>query len=145
MPEVPRPGTDTSVKVRQLSGYQFSWIAGEPGRPGTYTPQLVRDQGPAAAAAGPAHGIVTSPLTDTVRTTSTTQRGVTMLTADQASGRAWSTRRRRRRPGYRSRERAPACQGMRGCSYGSSSGWSGVFGLFGDELDAVADRRTGCD
>jgi hypothetical protein len=45
VPQVPQPGTDTSVKVRQLSDYQFSWIAGEPGQPGTYTPQLVRDQG----------------------------------------------------------------------------------------------------
>ena len=36
---------DNSVKVRQLSHYQFSWIAGEPGQPGTYTLQLVLDQG----------------------------------------------------------------------------------------------------
>ena len=45
MPEVPQPVTDNSVKVRQLSHYQFSWIAGEPGQPGTYTLQLVLDQG----------------------------------------------------------------------------------------------------
>ncbi len=45
MPEVPQPVTDNSVKVRQLSHYQFSWIAGEPGKPGTYTLQLVLDQG----------------------------------------------------------------------------------------------------
>jgi hypothetical protein len=45
MSEVPQPVTDNSVKVRQLSHYQFSWIAGEPGQPGTYTLQLVLDQG----------------------------------------------------------------------------------------------------
>ncbi len=45
MPEVPQPVTDNSVKVRQLSHYQFSWTAGEPGKPGTYTLQLVLDQG----------------------------------------------------------------------------------------------------
>ena len=45
MPEVPQPVTDNSVKVRQLSHYQFSWVAGEPGKPGTYTLQLVLDQG----------------------------------------------------------------------------------------------------
>ena len=45
VPEVPQPVTDNSVKVRQLSHYQFSWIAGEPGKPGTYTLQLVLDQG----------------------------------------------------------------------------------------------------
>jgi hypothetical protein len=45
MPEVPQPVTDNSIKVRQLSYYQFSWVAGEPGKPGTYTLQLVLDQG----------------------------------------------------------------------------------------------------
>ena len=45
MTEVPQPITDNSVKVRQLTYYQFSWIAGEPGQPGTYTLQLVLDQG----------------------------------------------------------------------------------------------------
>ena len=45
MPEVPQPVTDNSVKVRQLTHYQFSWVAGEPGQPGTYTLQLVLDQG----------------------------------------------------------------------------------------------------
>ena len=45
MPEVPQPVTDNSVKVRQLTHYQFSWVAGEPGKPGTYTLQLVLDQG----------------------------------------------------------------------------------------------------
>jgi hypothetical protein len=43
--EVPQPVTDNSIKVRQLSYYQFSWVAGEPGKPGTYTLQLVLDQG----------------------------------------------------------------------------------------------------
>ncbi len=45
MPEVPQPVTDDSLKVRQLSHYQFSWVAGEAGGPGTYTLQLVLDQG----------------------------------------------------------------------------------------------------
>ena len=45
MPDVSQPVTDNSIKVRQLSHYQFSWIAGDPGQPGTYTLQLVLDQG----------------------------------------------------------------------------------------------------
>jgi hypothetical protein len=45
MPSVPQPVTDDSLKVRQLSHYQFSWVAGEPGKNGTYTLQLVLDQG----------------------------------------------------------------------------------------------------
>ena len=45
MPEVPQPVTDNTLKVRQLSHYQFSWVAGEPGQNGTYTLQLVLDQG----------------------------------------------------------------------------------------------------
>lgn len=45
MPDVPQPVTDNSIKVRQLSHYQFSWVAGEAGQPGTYTLQLVLDQG----------------------------------------------------------------------------------------------------
>ncbi len=45
MPEVPQPVTDDSLKVRQLNHYQFSWVAGEAGGPGTYTLQLVLDQG----------------------------------------------------------------------------------------------------
>lgn len=40
-----QPVTDDSVKVRQLTHYQFTWVAGEPGRPGTWTLQLVLDQG----------------------------------------------------------------------------------------------------
>ncbi|MHA7262390.1 hypothetical protein ACX80W_04195 [Arthrobacter sp. TMN-37] len=40
-----QPMTDDSIQVRQLSHYQFSWIAGEAGKPGTYTLQLVLDQG----------------------------------------------------------------------------------------------------
>jgi hypothetical protein len=43
--EVPQPITDNSVKVRQLTHCQFSWLAGEPGQPGSYTLQLVLDQG----------------------------------------------------------------------------------------------------
>ena len=45
MANVDQPVTDNSIKVRQLTHYQFSWIAGEPGKPGTYTLQLVFDQG----------------------------------------------------------------------------------------------------
>ncbi|MBB2912490.1 hypothetical protein FHS43_003773 [Streptosporangium becharense] len=44
-PQPSQPVTDDSIVVRQLSHYQFSWVAGEPGRPGTYTLQLVLDQG----------------------------------------------------------------------------------------------------
>lgn len=40
-----QPLTDDSIVVRQLSHYQFSWVAGEPGQTGTYTLQLVLDQG----------------------------------------------------------------------------------------------------
>jgi len=40
-----QPVTDDSIAVRQLSHYQFSWIAGEAGKPGSYTLQLVLDQG----------------------------------------------------------------------------------------------------
>ena len=42
---VPQPVTDDSIKVHQLSHYQFSWTAQEPGSPGVYTLQLVLDQG----------------------------------------------------------------------------------------------------
>ena len=42
---VQQPVTDDSIQVRQLSHYQFSWVAGEPGQPGAYTLQLVLDQG----------------------------------------------------------------------------------------------------
>ncbi|MEV5322427.1 hypothetical protein AB0K92_33165 [Streptomyces sp. NPDC052687] len=37
--------TDDSIKVRQVNHYQFSWVAGEPGRRGTFTLQLVLDEG----------------------------------------------------------------------------------------------------
>lgn len=42
---VTQPITDDSIKVRQLSHYQFSWVAQEPGQPGVITLQLVLDQG----------------------------------------------------------------------------------------------------
>jgi len=45
MTEVKQPVTDDSIQVRQVSHYQFSWVAGEPGESGTYTLQLVLDQG----------------------------------------------------------------------------------------------------
>ena len=45
MANVRQPVTDDSIKVRQLTHYQFSWVAGDPGKPGTYTLQLVLDQG----------------------------------------------------------------------------------------------------
>ena len=37
--------TDDSVRVRQLTHYQFSWMAGAGGDTGTWTLQLVLDQG----------------------------------------------------------------------------------------------------
>lgn len=45
MPHVPQPVTDDSIKVRQLTHYQFSWVAGEPADEGTFTLQLILDQG----------------------------------------------------------------------------------------------------
>jgi hypothetical protein len=45
MPQPNQPVTDDSIQVRQLSHYQFTWIAGEPGAAGTWTLQLVLDQG----------------------------------------------------------------------------------------------------
>jgi hypothetical protein len=43
--DVSQPVTDDSIIVRQLSHYQFSWVAGESGEQGTWTLQLVLDQG----------------------------------------------------------------------------------------------------
>ena len=43
--KVSQPLTDDSIRVRQLSHYQFSWVAQEPGGPGVFTLQLVLDQG----------------------------------------------------------------------------------------------------
>ncbi len=43
--KVPQPLTDDSIRVRQVSHYQFSWVAGEAGQDGTWTLQLVLDQG----------------------------------------------------------------------------------------------------
>jgi hypothetical protein len=37
--------TDDSLRVRELSHYQFSWTAGAGGQDGTWTLQLVLDQG----------------------------------------------------------------------------------------------------
>jgi hypothetical protein len=42
---VSQPVTDDSIRVRQLSHYQFSWVAGPAGERGTFTLQLVLDQG----------------------------------------------------------------------------------------------------
>lgn len=42
---VRQPLTDDSIRVRQVSHYQFSWVAGEAGDEGTWTLQLVLDQG----------------------------------------------------------------------------------------------------
>lgn len=42
---ITQPVTDDSIRVRQLSHYQFSWIAQEPGDEGVWTLQLVLDQG----------------------------------------------------------------------------------------------------
>ena len=45
MPKVPDRVTDDSIKVRQVSHYQFTWVAGDAGAPGTWTLQLVLDEG----------------------------------------------------------------------------------------------------
>ena len=37
--------TDDSIRVRQLTQYQFSWMAGQGGAPGTWTLQLILDEG----------------------------------------------------------------------------------------------------
>jgi hypothetical protein len=42
---VSQPVTDDSIRVRELSHYQFSWVAQEPGAEGVWTLQLVLDQG----------------------------------------------------------------------------------------------------
>ena len=39
------PITQDDVKVREVTHYQFSWIGSEPGAPGTFTLQLILDQG----------------------------------------------------------------------------------------------------
>ena len=44
-PNPKQPITDDSIQVRQLNHYQFSWVSGEAGKPGTWTLQLVLDQG----------------------------------------------------------------------------------------------------
>ena len=43
--QVKQPVTDDSIQVRHLSHYQFSWVAGEAEQPGTWTLQLVLDEG----------------------------------------------------------------------------------------------------
>ena len=45
MTDVQQPVTDNSLKIRQVTHFQFSWTAGEPGEEGTHTLQLVLDQG----------------------------------------------------------------------------------------------------
>ena len=45
MPQPKQPVTDDSIQVRQLSHYQFTWVAGKANAPGTWTLQLVLDQG----------------------------------------------------------------------------------------------------
>lgn len=45
MPKVPQPVTDDAIKVRQVSHYQFSWVGGEAAAKGTFTLQLVLDEG----------------------------------------------------------------------------------------------------
>jgi hypothetical protein len=42
---VSQPVTDDSMQVREVSHYQFSWVAQEPGEKGVLTLQLVLDQG----------------------------------------------------------------------------------------------------
>jgi hypothetical protein len=45
MPKVPQKVTDDTIKVRQVNHYQFTWVAGEPQEAGTFTLQLVLDEG----------------------------------------------------------------------------------------------------
>lgn len=45
MPRVPAKITDETIKVRQVSHYQWTWVAGEPQAEGTFTLQLVLDEG----------------------------------------------------------------------------------------------------
>ena len=45
MPKVPKRVTDDTIQVRQVNHYQFTWVAGEVEAPGTWTLQLVLDQG----------------------------------------------------------------------------------------------------
>jgi hypothetical protein len=45
MPHVPQPVTDDAIKVRQVSHYQFTWVGGEAEAHGTFTLQLVLDEG----------------------------------------------------------------------------------------------------
>jgi hypothetical protein len=42
---VEQPVTDDSIRVRQVTHYQFSWVAGAAGEDGTWTLQLILDQG----------------------------------------------------------------------------------------------------
>ncbi len=39
------PITQDDVKVREVTHYQWSWTGSEPGAPGTFTLQLILDQG----------------------------------------------------------------------------------------------------
>jgi hypothetical protein len=45
MPRVPAKLTDDDIKVRQVNHYQFTWVAGQPKKEGTFTLQLVLDEG----------------------------------------------------------------------------------------------------
>ncbi len=45
MSDVSQPATDITLQVREVSHYQFSWMAGDPGEDGTWTLQLILDQG----------------------------------------------------------------------------------------------------
>jgi hypothetical protein len=42
---VPSRVTDDDIRVRQLSHYQFTWVAQDAGQDGVWTLQLVLDQG----------------------------------------------------------------------------------------------------
>ena len=44
MPRVPQPVTDDSIRVRHVTHYQFSYVAGDESG-GTFTLQLVLDEG----------------------------------------------------------------------------------------------------
>jgi hypothetical protein len=116
MANVRQPATEDSIKVRQLTHYQFSWVAGDPGKPGTYTLQLVLDEGAWRRS---------SPWTPTTPTTSRPagghrhrplRRGAAGADVRGRQGRRLILRSPRRRPTW------PApfpCQGLR-----TIAGWA---------------------
>ncbi len=65
MTDLPQPLTDDTIKIRQLSHYQFSWVAGEPGENGAFGGSGVDFIN--IASAGPAASANCGPGRDKVR------------------------------------------------------------------------------